>query len=52
VGSIHRAIDIIDTTRGGGGLTVAFTAGRALNPWRGSTAVQQVHDRLFTLMAA
>lgn len=52
VGSLHRAIDIIDTTRGGGGLNVAFTAGRALNSWRDNTAVQRVHDRLFTLMAA
>jgi tetratricopeptide (TPR) repeat protein len=52
VGSLHKAIDIVDATRGGGGLTVAFTAGRALNPWRDSTAVQHVHDRLLTLMAA
>lgn len=52
VDSLHQAIDIVDTTRGGGGLNVAFTAGRALNPWRDSTAVQHVHDRLLALMAA
>jgi hypothetical protein len=52
VGSLHRAIDIVDATRGGGGLTVAFTAGRALNPWRHDPAVQHVHDRLLALMAA
>jgi len=50
--SLHQAIDIIDATRGGGGLTVAFTAGRALNPWRDSKTVQHVHDRLLALMAA
>lgn len=52
VGSLHHAIDIVDATRGGGGLTVSFTAGRALNPWRDTTAVQHVHDRLLSLMAA
>lgn len=52
VGSLHQAIDIVDATRGGGGLTVSFTAGRALNPWRDTAAVQHVRDRLLTLMAA
>lgn len=52
VGSLHQALDVVETTHGGGGLTVAFTAGRALNPWRDHPAVQQVHDRLLTLMAA
>lgn len=52
VGNLHRAIDIVNATRGGGGLTVAFTAGRALNPWRHDPAVQQVHDRLLELVAA
>ncbi|HET8660336.1 MAG TPA: transcriptional regulator [Micromonosporaceae bacterium] len=52
VGSLHQAIDIVEATRGGGGLTVAFSAGRALSRWRSSPAVQDVHDRLLTLMAA
>jgi tetratricopeptide (TPR) repeat protein len=52
VASLHRAVDIVEATRGGGGLTVAFTAGRALAPWRDQLAVQHVHDRLLTLMAA
>jgi tetratricopeptide (TPR) repeat protein len=52
VGRLHQAIDIVDATRGGGGLTVAFTAGRELTPWRASPAVEHVHDRLLTLMAA
>ncbi|SDZ41779.1 hypothetical protein SAMN05444365_11469 [Micromonospora pattaloongensis] len=51
VDSLHRAIDIVEATRGGGGLTVAFTAGRALNPWRQQAAVQDVHDRLLALVA-
>ncbi len=52
VGSLHQAIDIVNATRGGGGLTLAFTAGRALNPWRDLSAVQHVHDRLLGLMSA
>ncbi|MDQ7909106.1 hypothetical protein RB614_31745 [Phytohabitans sp. ZYX-F-186] len=48
--SLHQAIDIIETTRGGAGLTVAFGAGKALAPWHHHTAVRQVHDRLLTLM--
>lgn len=52
VHSLHRAIDITESTRGGGGLTVAFTAGRALSPWRNTAEVQDVQDRLLALMAA
>jgi hypothetical protein len=52
VESLHQALDVVETTHGSGGLTVAFTAGRALSPWRDHLAVQQVHDRLLTLMAA
>ncbi|MFV2021182.1 transcriptional regulator [Micromonospora sp. LOL_023] len=52
VHSLHQAIDITESTRGGGGLTVAFTAGRALSPWRNTAEVQDVQDRLLTLMAA
>lgn len=52
VGSLHQAIDIASATRGGGGLTLAFAAGRALRPWRDVSAVQHVHDRLLSLMSA
>lgn len=49
--SLHQAIDALETSRGGGGLMLAFEAGRKLRPWRQETAVQDLHDRLFTLMA-
>ncbi|GGL21128.1 helix-turn-helix domain-containing protein [Mangrovihabitans endophyticus] len=52
VASLHHAIDIIAATRGGGGLTTAFTALRTLNPWRTTPDVQHVHDRLHDLMTA
>jgi transcriptional regulator with XRE-family HTH domain len=49
--SLHQAIDALETSRGGGGLMLAFEAGRKLRPWRQETAVQDLHDRLFMLMA-
>jgi tetratricopeptide (TPR) repeat protein len=52
VTSLHQAIDITDATRGSGGLTVAFAAGKALAPWRDDPAVREVHDRLLTLMTS
>ncbi|MEU0794882.1 helix-turn-helix transcriptional regulator [Amycolatopsis sp. NPDC005961] len=50
--SLHQAIDALETTRGGGGLTVAFEAGRKLRPWRQESSVQDLNDRLFTLIAS
>jgi hypothetical protein len=49
--SLHQSIDIVEATRGGAGLNVAFAAGRRLRPWRGTAAVDEVHDRLLSLMA-
>ena len=49
--TLHDAIDLLEQTRGGGGLTVAFAAGRELYPWRHEGAVQDVNDRLLALMA-
>lgn len=49
--ALHRAIDALEDTRGGGGLNLAFEAGRELRPWRAEPAVQELHDRLFTLMS-
>lgn len=49
--SLHDAIDVVERTRGGGGLNVIFAAGRELRPWRQDQAVQSVHDRLLALMA-
>ncbi|MGH3980896.1 MAG: hypothetical protein ACRDRZ_18170 [Pseudonocardiaceae bacterium] len=46
-----RAIDLLDNTRGGAGLSVVFGAGRELYPWRGEQAVHDVQDRLLALVA-
>ncbi|WP_084964159.1 helix-turn-helix transcriptional regulator [Thermoactinospora rubra] len=49
-GTLHAAIDLIEQTRGGGGMNVAFTAGRELAPWRHEPWVQDISDRLFAMM--
>ncbi|MEQ4721604.1 helix-turn-helix transcriptional regulator [Nonomuraea sp. B19D2] len=49
-GTLHEAIDLIEATRGGGGLNIAFAAGRELAPWRHEPWVQEISDRLFGLM--
>ena len=46
------SIDVVEQTRGGGGLNVVFTAARELRPWRNERAVQDVNDRLLALMTA
>jgi transcriptional regulator with XRE-family HTH domain len=48
--ALHHAIDVIEHTRGGGGLNIVFDAGRELRPWRNLTAVRDIQDRLLTLM--
>ncbi len=50
--TMHRTIDAVELTRGGGGLNLAFSAGRELRPWRGETWAQDINDRLLALMAA
>jgi hypothetical protein len=50
--TLHQAIDVVELTRGGGALTVLFTAGRELRPWQREPVVQDVHDRLLALVAA
>jgi transcriptional regulator with XRE-family HTH domain len=49
---LHQAIDVLELNRGGGGLNIAFKAGRELLPWRTSPVVRDAHDRLLGLMAA
>lgn len=49
--TLHEAIDLLDDTRGGGGLTVVFGAGRELYPWRHEQVVHDVQDRLLALLA-
>lgn len=47
---LHQAIDVLEQTRGGGGLNIAFTAARELRPWRDHSPVADVSDRLMALM--
>jgi tetratricopeptide (TPR) repeat protein len=48
---LHRAIDLLEVSRGGGGLNVVFAAVRELRPWRYEPFAQDVNERLLTLMA-
>ena len=50
-GRLHEAIDVIELNRGGGGLNIVFSAGREMRPWRTVPVVQDVYDRLLSLMA-
>ncbi|MFI1579428.1 helix-turn-helix transcriptional regulator [Embleya sp. NPDC020630] len=52
VSVLGQAIDELEQTRGGGGMNVIFAAGRELRPWHRRVDVQDVQDRLFTLMTA
>jgi 2-phospho-L-lactate guanylyltransferase (CobY/MobA/RfbA family) len=49
--ALQRAVDVVERTRGGGGLTIVFRAGRELQPWRSVPAAQEVSDRLLDLVA-
>ncbi|MFD9431450.1 MULTISPECIES: helix-turn-helix transcriptional regulator [unclassified Streptomyces] len=50
--TMHRTIDAVELTRGGGGLNLAFSAGRELRQWRQESWAQEINDRLLALMAA
>ncbi len=47
---LHSAINVVEMTWGGGGLNIVFGAARELRPWRDVPVVQDVYDRLLTLM--
>jgi hypothetical protein len=49
---LHRAIDVVEATRGGGGMNVVFGAAQSLRPWRNVVEVQEVCDRLLGLMVS
>lgn len=51
-GRLHEAMNVIEQNWGGGGLNIIFGAGRELRPWRTVPIVQDVCDRLLTLMTA
>jgi transcriptional regulator with XRE-family HTH domain len=50
--AVHKAIDVIEVSWGGGGLNIVFTAARQLRRWQQLSAVRDVSDRLLALMAA
>lgn len=50
--TMHRTLDAVELTRGGGGFNVVFAAGQELRDWRGETWVQEIDDRLLGLLAA
>jgi tetratricopeptide (TPR) repeat protein len=47
---LHRAIDLLEVSRGGGGLNLVSAAVRELRPWHHEPVVQDVHERLLALM--
>ncbi|MFG1796718.1 hypothetical protein [Nocardia sp. NPDC049149] len=51
IDALNRAIDVVENTRGGGGLNIVFDACRELRPSRDMAPVQEVYDRVLTLMA-
>lgn len=48
---LHQAIDVIELTWGGGGMTLVFEAGRELRHWAGVPVVGEVRDRMLALLA-
>ncbi|MYQ47247.1 helix-turn-helix domain-containing protein [Streptomyces sp. SID4985] len=52
IASLTEAIAELETTRGGGGMNIVFSAARELRPWRNEALVAEAHDRLFGLMTA
>lgn len=48
---LHDAIDVLEATRGGGGLNIVSDVVRKLRCWRGEPVVQDVYDRVLSLMA-
>jgi hypothetical protein len=47
---LNRAIDVLEVSRGGGGLNMVSAAVRELRPWRHEPVVQDVNERLHALM--
>ncbi|MEE6261180.1 helix-turn-helix transcriptional regulator [Plantactinospora sonchi] len=48
---LHEAIDVVEQTRAGGGANVLFGACRELQVWRNSAGIDDVTDRVLSLMA-
>ncbi|MFJ8788014.1 transcriptional regulator [Streptomyces sp. NPDC102462] len=52
VGALHRAIEVVEGNRGGGGLNLIFKAGKELQSWNDLSDVRDLNSRLFGLIAA
>ncbi|MEU1305614.1 tetratricopeptide repeat protein [Streptomyces shenzhenensis] len=52
VGTLHRAIEVVEGNRGGGGLNLIFKAGKELQSWNDLSGVRDLNSRLFGLIAA
>ncbi|MDX3380694.1 transcriptional regulator [Streptomyces niveiscabiei] len=50
-GTLHKAIEVVECNRGGGGLNLIFRAGRELQSWNDLSDVRNLNDRLFGLIA-
>ncbi|KPM57667.1 hypothetical protein ACG83_03590 [Frankia sp. R43] len=51
VHAFHQVLDVVSHTWGGGGITMAFTISRELQPWRHIPTVHDARDRLLDVMA-
>jgi transcriptional regulator with XRE-family HTH domain len=49
---LHDAINLVEANRGGGGLSIVFQAGHELRPWRRVNEVEDVRERLYTLISS
>jgi Flp pilus assembly protein TadD len=47
---LHRAMDLLEVSRGGGGLNVVSAAVRELRPWRHEPVARDINERLLALM--
>ena len=52
VTAAHEAIDVLEPTWEGGGLSIVFSAARQMKPWAHTPAVSDVRERLLSLIAA
>jgi len=48
---LHEAVNLVQITRGGGGLNILFTANRELHTWQEEPFVREVRDRIIDLVA-
>jgi tetratricopeptide (TPR) repeat protein len=49
---LGEALDVVESSRGGGAITIAFQAGHELAPWRDVGEVADIRERLLSLGAS